>query len=739
MGQIIRPRTFTPKTLTVNDHTVGVKNNVISALGREKDDLSQKISLTPSLFHVEPKRLSNPVTPTADPTADPDALQQKADFLATNGIDSEGIKEKETNTAQKTKDSVLAEAQAEYDRSRATYGVQAQSLRDSGLNRSGYAAYVDRLVAEQKNAVNAQAQDNYIAAMQNAEENYIANEKTNQKLYNQWLESLGEKTTTYAVSNALTDEEALMQYALSLGATQAQAEEFAASAAVAAKAAADQIENTNMSSAVSNTVQLINGNPKITDDQILSYLKTQYPDFSEEQLRSAIQSGRSVATGIVNNWNTTESNQSTERKRTAIDSVLTYLAYNKNLTDPQLSSTLKNTIPGITDEEIAAAISTARGLYVEEESTGITVTESYPATSADYASLVETMGHDATIDYMRNSGTYDEKDITALENRYNALQDAVGKAEEEQHASLMETLPTVITAISEGDVESVGELYDSLKTLLPAETLTAYNAAQNDDERIMVFFNYAQSLYNSDKSAENAALLNAVGDARTMDELRMMKRGEGGNIFDLLNDIYSGEYSDGTDEAIEKQLSMAFENTSITDIYAQEISNPSVHFNFTCGEQKTWIELEIHSQNKYADELNSLYPSATDGTFGVTVDKEGRHLSVKVNGKWYWLKKEGATSYYDDLTDGDWEKLWEGLVRYTQYKQEQDSSSSWNGSRYAAIKSPEEPNPVEMAELEALRNAPVPLSQKGYQQKVEEIVKKDNHQTSWLTTNKISE
>ena len=130
------------------------------------------------------------------------------------------------------------------------------------------------------------------------------------------------------------------------------------------------------------------------------------------------------------------------------------------------------------------------------------------------------------------------------------------------------------------------------------------------------------------------------------------------------------------------------------------------------------------------------------------MDKEGRHLSVKVNGKWYWLKKEGATSDYDDLTDGDWEKLWEGLVRYSQYKQKQESSSSRNVSRYrtqtalrenAAIKSPEELNPVDMAELEALYNTPGPLSQKGYQEKVEEIVKKDNPQTSWLTTNTISE
>lgn len=78
--------------------------------------------------------------------------EDRAAWEKTYGIDSEGIRNDE-----------LAEARSYYARMSATYGNQAESLRQKGLSNSGYAAVMERVTREQENAARAQAQANYIA------------------------------------------------------------------------------------------------------------------------------------------------------------------------------------------------------------------------------------------------------------------------------------------------------------------------------------------------------------------------------------------------------------------------------------------------------------------------------------------------------------------------------------------------------------------------------------------------
>ena len=176
--------------------------------------------------------------------------------------------------------------------------------------------------------------------------------------------------------------------------------------------------------------------------------------------------------------------------------------------------------------------------------------------------------------------------------------------------------------------------------------------------------------YNSAKEAGDINLQNEIGGQIVSEAMRDIVKGvgkddDGETVFDLLGMIGDGTINDGFEGAKTEQYSTVIGQMSfnVNGIHTTGVYSNSIGITASLGEKDYSMQLSLHTNSsKYSDTLSKEYPSAKNGDFGVAVDGEGRHLSVFYNGSWYWIKKEGATSNGDSITDGEWKLLWEGLV-----------------------------------------------------------------------------
>ncbi len=199
-------------------------------------------------------------------------------------------------------------------------------------------------------------------------------------------------------------------------------------------------------------------------------------------------------------------------------------------------------------------------------------------------------------------------------------------------------------------------------------------ADKGDTDSAMSYaYEYAVSTGNKD-------LQNSVGNQLVAYDLQSMinnggtiKNDEGDslNVFGFLDAINKGTYNDGSESAKAAQYSIVLDQMSFNVNGMQETSaTPNgisrisgISITASLGEKDYSMHLSLHTNSsKYSDTLSRQYPNAQNGDFGVTVDDEGRHLSVFYQGSWYWIKKSGATSSGDSITDGEWTYLWEALV-----------------------------------------------------------------------------
>ena len=178
--------------------------------------------------------------------------------------------------------------------------------------------------------------------------------------------------------------------------------------------------------------------------------------------------------------------------------------------------------------------------------------------------------------------------------------------------------------------------------------------------------------YDNAKEAGDIKTQNELGSQIISQAMSDIVKGGGKDdagktAFDVLEMIGGGATNDGLESTKTEQYSTVIGQMSFNVIGLEATGRGEkvnqVKITASLGEKDYSMHLSIHTgSNKYSETLSREHPNAQNGDFGVTVDGEGRHLSVFYNGSWYWIKKEGATSNGDSFTDGEWELLWEGLV-----------------------------------------------------------------------------
>ena len=139
---------------------------------------------SPTVVSDEKKTEDETGDETEDETGDGSPTLSYEDFLKQNGFDIEGDKER----------AILRAAQ-EYDRSRATYGMKAEQLAQSGLTNSGYSDYTD-----------AMAYAAYIGNLSQAEQDAIYKELQASAQYQNYLKQKRAEDQAIAQQNFKNDQ-----------------------------------------------------------------------------------------------------------------------------------------------------------------------------------------------------------------------------------------------------------------------------------------------------------------------------------------------------------------------------------------------------------------------------------------------------------------------------------------------------------------------------------------------------
>lgn len=329
---------------------------------------------------------------------------------------------------------------------------------------------------------------------------------------------------------------------------------------------------------------------------------------------------------------------------------------------------------GYDAETVDAIIADAQSFKESAASGGITA--NYESTVSAYNQLRSTgRSHEQALETMRKLGYYEDGDLNAIDKEYTVNEEWSAK----QTETLTTSLSGAISAISAGNAT---DAYAILKKLGDQNLIAAYVDAGNDpNKQIMAIYNYADALYNADPSAENAALLNAVGVERLRTNLEKVVTNNLKKLPDAVADILDGKCNDGTDTAKTEQLQIIRDQMQITSVKndGHGVNDPSGYSGVWIGMNFLGKDIEVRAdyydgdteqEKAILEAANNLIPNAEAGATVTVKDDEGRHLCISDGmGGWYWLDAKGdiTNSMYfgkdalnggdDDLTDEEWEAM----------------------------------------------------------------------------------
>lgn len=373
--------------------------------------------------------------------------------------------------------------------------------------------------------------------------------------------------------------------------------------------------------------------------------------------------------------------------------------YEKGYDMSNITQTFVQNSYGLTEEQAAQAISDFNTITGESIGGGSPGKDGFTFTGTDgneytvseeiasaYNDLVENFGKTSqeAIDYIKdNNGegekyNFSEEDVAGL--------DAYGVYAQAETDKAVTTFSNAVNdfvnvALNGGDFTSslmaIRDLDPNLYASLNTADFKNEDGTWNTDKVLTGLFDYA-------KQDGNADLINNIGNADVKYNLDLIVKGggktdDGLTIYDLITDIGNGLKNDGSTEAIKAQYQQALGDINISIDYPGVTNRGgSVKLSFDLAGKTYNVGIYTNTSNEYQQILSKQYPNAKNGDLAVTVDGNGRHLSIYDNGKWLWLKKEGGTLGGDNMSDGDWEKLWDALVsvHYKEIPKEQPKTQS---------------------------------------------------------------
>lgn len=271
--------------------------------------------------------------------------------------------------------------------------------------------------------------------------------------------------------------------------------------------------------------------------------------------------------------------------------------------------------------------------------------------------LNDKISRDQALNGLASKG-YSEEDIAAF------------KAELERRDGEARTAINNVINAASGDQDDFIQALMELQTYDP--NLYAIVAKDADDENTVMdnLFNYAK--------ANIPEIVNDVGDARVRDLVAYFmeyeKDADGKTVLDLITKISNGNFSDGSTEAIDRQLAVVRDSIKINkaSVTGDENGYPRVSLSYTFGGETINVSASIYS-DQVSDELKEqrdniiraatpILRNAEVGDTATIVDGKGRHLVIKTeDGSLQWLDYGYSTSDDDDLYDEDWDKMMEVL------------------------------------------------------------------------------
>ena len=203
-----------------------------------------------------------------------------------------------------------------------------------------------------------------------------------------------------------------------------------------------------------------------------------------------------------------------------------------------------------------------------------------------------------------------------------------------------------------------------------------YTANLKKDEEAKLQEKEANLDFQYDKAVASGdtKLQNEIGDKIVSQAMSDIINGggaddDGETAFDVLELIYSGDTNNGQGMSKIKQYATVLDQAvfDVRSLNVKSVNSKSIKIDAYLGGTTYSMNLSVHDNpTVFSHILSEKYPSAKNGDFGVSVDSEGRHLSVFYDGSWYWIKKEDATGHKDDITDEQWGFLWEALAETNQ-------------------------------------------------------------------------
>lgn len=567
------------------------------------------------------ERENGGILPTTVPST---PNQMYADWVKTHGVD-----------ADKQHAETMSALRQTYDRSVAGYGATAESLRQMGLTSSGLTGIYNQM-----------ANVNYRQGMDAANAQKAQTEAANKSAFETYKQGVQSNLTSHASANTGATVDELTQIAINLyGYDPISAAELAQRVYNATNGMRERDLANEKTANLNAAKQFANKHLEAYDTLPASYLMSQFGISAEE------------ANQIVTNEYTVRGMEVPEGMLANADGTMT------------------GGTPAQTNQPSQDIIEDYNKLF-EKDING--------------ESIARDFSH--AIDILKSKGVYSDADIKSLEG-YVAEQDALAKKEWESTLGEIKDsfLPLIDEAFKDGDIEGImnrlaasdnQSLQNIYKGLRNIDTTTV----EGREELLNAIMSFAQNSGDTD-------LINTIGNKIIENQMWSYRsdaesgEAQGFNVLETLTNIANGAYSDGSKDAIDEQVKMFFDagvlgldEGSVYVTRSSAGSRPNViGMTLNVGGRKIDAKIDVHSSSPYSESLKRSMPDAKSGEFATVEDESGRHLYINADGKWYWLKKEDATALGDgvvsnafdvfvestggdDISDEDWEKVWEAFV-----------------------------------------------------------------------------